>query len=112
MVDPVSPVIPIIPLVIRPCPLLKMLRVNAQGVMAAMANHVMEAWHLLVQGAENESVSWVLLPMKANLSRCRRVGDDTALFCSSALTHQTAGKGFGFFGMVRQDVEPALFGGI
>ncbi|MGR3507165.1 MAG: hypothetical protein ACU0B7_15005 [Paracoccaceae bacterium] len=108
MIDPVGPVIPVVPLVISPRPLLKMLGVNTQPVMATMANHIIEAEHLPVQSAEDEAVGSVLLPMKANFPRGGRGSDDTSLVSPSPLTHQTAGKGFGFIGMVRQDIQPAL----
>lgn len=106
MVDPIGPVVPVIALVVGPCPLLKMFRVNTQPVMAAMANHIIEAEHLLVQGAEGEAVCSVLLTPEANFPWRRRASDDTSFLRSLTLTHQTAGKGFGFFGMVRQDTPP------
>ena len=110
MIDPVGPVIPVVPLVIRPRSLLKMLGIDAQPVMAAMANHIIEAKNLVVQSAEDKAVGIMLMCIKAYFLWRGLVRDDTPLFCSLPLTHQTAGKGFGFFGMVRQDIQPALFG--
>ena len=56
MVDPAGPILPVIPLVIRLRPQLEVSRVQAQAVVAAVANHLIPPGDLALQDAVNEPV--------------------------------------------------------
>ncbi len=56
MVDPTGPILPVIPLVIRLRPQLEVSRVQAQAVVAAVANHLIPPGDLALQDTVDEPV--------------------------------------------------------